>query len=203
ALAGSSDLSGSTGGGIVGLSPSISFLPGVQRINATLSMAESEDRIKVLSSPRLVVLNNHPANITQSTPTAHTQVVSTSTSTTIETVQQDATLQLNVTPRVTNDENVLLDLHMTAQVPKNDNNIQLVANRDVQTNVMVSSGSTLVIGGVFSSRNEINNSGFPVLKDVPILGVLFGSKKDLTSRVELMFFITPRILNSAAAGLTG
>ena len=75
--------------------------------------------------------------------------------------------------------------------------------RNINTNVLVDSGSTLVMGGVYTMQTSHTGSGFPFLRKIPILGALFGTETDATSRSELFFFITPRVLNTKEAGLSG
>jgi type II secretory pathway component GspD/PulD (secretin) len=78
---------------------------------------------------------------------------------------------------------------------------QAVADRTINTKVLVDSGSTLVMGGVYTMQTNHTSAGFPFLRKIPILGALFGTESDNSSRSELFFFITPRILNTREAGL--
>ena len=94
-----------------------------------------------------------------------------------------------------------MDLLVTKDVPQDGGGITAVANRKVNTKVLVESGSTLVIGGIYSSDITESASGFPVLKDIPIIGVLFGSKGKNISRTERFSVVTPRVLNVEKAGL--
>jgi type II secretory pathway component GspD/PulD (secretin) len=77
-----------------------------------------------------------------------------------------------------------------------------VGSRTMTTKVLVDSGATLVIGGIYTSSSSHTSNGFPILRKIPIFGKLFGNDTDNTSRSELFFFVTPRILNSKEAGLT-
>jgi type II secretory pathway component GspD/PulD (secretin) len=79
---------------------------------------------------------------------------------------------------------------------------QAVANRNITTRVLVESGSTLVMGGIFTVNTTKNSSGFPFLRNIPIIGALFGQEVNSDARTELFFFITPRILNLKEAGVT-
>jgi type IV pilus assembly protein PilQ len=187
-----------------GVSPTLSFIPGIQRLNAVLNLAETEATIKVVSSPRTVVLNKQTATVLQSTPVGiPTTTISNGTViTTLNVVQ--ANISLNVTPTVTNDGSVQMDLNLDRGVPVNlQNQAQGVANRSLVTKVLVESGTTLVIGGVYTMNTDHASSGFPFLRKIPILGFLFGNESDNTTRSELFFFITPRILNPKEAGLNG
>ncbi len=194
------------GGGAFGYSPVIGFLGNDYRLSAILAMQAGDDLVKVVSSPRTVVLNKEKAKILQSIPVLIPTTSTTETGTLVTGAEvQDANISLDVTPTVTNDENVLLDLKISRDVP-----ISLqggsgsgIGKRNIDTKVLVLSGSTLVIGGIYISQKNITNVGFPVLKDLPILGVLFGTKTTIDLRSELFIFVTPRILNTKKAGLTG
>lgn len=194
--AGTSTVAGSDGTGVFGLG----FLPGSARINAVLSMAEEDSVVKVVSSPRTVVLNKETAKIVQSTPV----LVPTSGFDTNgnfqrgETMMQ-ANLSLDVVPTVTNDGSVLMQLNIANDVPKTD----MIANRNLSTKVIVESGSTLVIGGVYSLNQNKSARGVPLLRKIPLIGWLFGTEEESTIRTELFIFITPRILNEKEAGLSG
>jgi len=191
--------------GTFGLSPSISFIPGVQRVNALISYGESESQAKVVSSPKTVVLNKQKANIVQGTPVL---IPSTTTVAGVGTVAtnsvQSANLSLAVKPTVTNDGGVLMELQISndspAELPGGGTGI---ANKNLSTIVLADSGSTLVIGGVYTMSTSKTGAGFPFLRKIPIIGALFGSETDSTSRSELFIFITPRILNVREAGLNG
>jgi type IV pilus assembly protein PilQ len=192
-----------TGNGSFGIQPSVGFIPGLGQLNAILSLGESEQESKLIASPRTVVLNKEATTITQSTPVLINQLQTTQTGQiTLQTVQQ-ANLSLNVTPTITNEGSVLLQLAISRDLPltidtKGDEG---VANRNITTKVLVESGSTLVIGGIYTSDKQHNESGVPWLRKLPIIGPLFGSTVDSDTRNELFFFITPRILNPKEAGL--
>jgi type II secretory pathway component HofQ len=173
-------------------------------LNAVLAMGETEDAVKVISSPKLVVLNKESATVTESTPVG-LPVQSVSNGVVTNTIQiTQANITLKVTPTVTNDSGVQLDLSMDRGVPFNlSGGGQAVADRNMSTKVLVESGSTLVIGGVYTLQTDHSTSGFPFLRNIPILGFLFGNESTTTQRSELFFFVTPRILNPKEAGLAG
>lgn len=192
----------SAGGGTFGLSPQVTFLPGVNRLNAVLSMGESESFLKVIASPRTVVLNKQTATITQTQPVLVPVLIQTQNGSAPGVETQSAALSLTATPTVTNEGSVLLNLSLSRDVPQAMGTAGSgVANRQMTTQVLVESGSTLVIGGIYTMTSTFNSSGFPVLRKIPILGALFGSESEGTDRSELFFFITPRIINEREAGL--
>ena len=186
----------SSGGGGMGFS----ILPGAFRINALLNMGESEQTIKVVSSPKTVVLNRESASIVAGTPVIikTQQVIQGLGTVPVESIQS-ANLSLNVKPTVTNEGSVLMDIQVQRDQPFGAG----IANRSLNTRVMVDSGNTLVIGGIYTNRSARGGSGMPFLRKIPILGALFGSESDSNDRSELFIFVTPRILNEKEAGLTG
>jgi type IV pilus secretin PilQ/predicted competence protein len=182
-----------------GFSPALGFVPGMDRINAILQIGESEQQVKVVTAPRIVVLNKSTANILSATPVVINQTTAlpgggtTSTPTSVM-----ANVSLKVTPTVTNEGSVLMDLAIDRDVPLDNS----VAKRSLTTQVLVESGSTLVIGGIYTMNNNHVSSGFPLLRKIPILGALFGSDSESNNRSELFIFITPRILNEKEAGFS-
>jgi len=199
---------GTTTGAIAStFSPSINFIPGIRRLNALLTLTEAESRLKVIGSPKVVVLNKESANIVSGQPvlipssTVQSGIVVGTSS-----VQQ-ANMTLTVRPTVTNDGSILLDLTVSRDVPVplvgGTSTQSGIANRNLRTKVLVGSGNTLVIGGVYTQTTTHTESGFPFLRKIPVLGALFGKREDSTQRAELFIFVTPRVLNEKEAGLSG
>jgi len=190
--------------GSFGFSPDVSFIPGVQAINAVLQLGEIENQAKIITSPKMVVLNKQRANIVEGQPVLvpiPTTVVPGGTATGGSAVQQ-ANISMGVTPTVTNDGSVLLDLNVERDEPLQLSGGQTgIGARTLTTQVLVDSGNTLVIGGVYVLDKQHSASGMPFLRDIPIIGALFGDSSDTTSRSELFIFITPRIINMKEAGL--
>lgn len=184
-------------GGAFGYSPSIAFLPNLDRLNMIIRLQETEENAKVVSSPRIVVLNKKTAKIVKGQPTTINQTTTSGgVTTTAQTVIQ-ANLGLDVTPTVTNAGSVLMNLKISRDTIVN----QLIAPRNLETEVLVDSGSTLVIGGIYSTDESKSTNGFPLLRDLPILGWLFGGKSVTNNRSELFIFVTPKVLNEKDAGL--
>ena len=195
--------SGGTPNLTLGTSPNVSFIPGVGRLNAVLSWGESENQLKVISAPKTVVLNKQSATITEGTPVL---VPGTTTVAGVGTVQtasvQSANLSLKVTPTVTNEGGVLLNLTVTKDVTVALATGSGIGDRNITTNVLVDSGSTLVIGGIYTMETTTASAGVPFLRKIPFIGpLLFGNESESVSRTELFIFITPRILNPRDAGL--
>ena len=182
---------------ILGFQPDLSVIPGFGRLKALLQLEESEGQSKTLASPRVVVRNNVQASITDGTPFLTSKVVQTINGGATGQEVQSADLSLSVTPTVANDGNVLLKLSMSRNTPKVlAGDLSGQVTRSIQTEVYVESGSTLAIGGIFTSDEQHNEQGFPWLRKIPVLGWFFGGTSDTTNRKELFIFITPRILNA-------
>jgi type IV pilus assembly protein PilQ len=166
------------------------------RLNALLNLNEAESKIKVISSPRTVVLNKEKASIIQGTPVLVPVTTLVNQVPILGSSVQSANLSLGVTPTVTNDGNVLLDLNVSSDTPKSIGEGQSgIGSRNITTKVVAESGSTLVIGGVYTQSKTRNEGGIPFLRKIPLLGLLFGSQVDIDNKSELFIFITPRILN--------
>jgi type IV pilus assembly protein PilQ len=204
---GTGSASGSSGGtvpgGSFGVSPQLAFLPSNIRLNALLNLAETESDIKIISAPRTVVLDKESASIVQSTPVQVPALTSTQNGPVSTSTIAQANLSLNVTPTITNEGSVIMQLNVSNDVPfPLAGGSQAVANRNITTRVLVESGSTLVMGGIYTVNTTKNSSGFPFLRNIPIIGALFGQEVNSDARTELFFFITPRILNLKEAGVT-
>lgn len=184
-------------GGAIGYSPSMAFLPNLNRLNLLLGMEESEENAKVVSSPKLVVLNKKTAKILKGTPTTVETTTVGSAGTTITRSIVQANLSLDVTPTVTNSGSVLMTLKISRDTILNST----VAPRNIETEVLVDSGSTLVIGGIYSTDESKSSNGFPVLRDLPVIGWLFGGRSSSRQRSELFIFVTPKILSGKSEGL--
>ncbi len=190
-----------------GFSPTLSFISSTFRLNALLSLGESESQSKTLGAPKMVVLSKQKASILETTPVLvpGTTIVPGVGQVATASIQQ-ANLGLTVTPTVTNDASVLMDLDVSkdiATASAGQSSTNAVAKRNLKTQVLVESGTTLVIGGIYTEDTLKGSTGFPILRDIPILGFLFGSKSSTSQHTELFIFITPRILNSKATFVGG
>ncbi len=194
---------GETPASQIGYSPSIAFLPNLNRLNALVRINETNSDTRVIASPKTVVLNKKTASILQSSPVA-IPVTTVSAGNPVNSIQVlQANLSLNVTPTVTNTGSVLLTLDISRDTVETSGGQALVAPRNLKTEVLVDSGSTLVIGGVYTSSKNKSDFGFPFLKDIPFLGVLFGGKTTNEKKSELLIFVTPRIVNERSSSIAG
>jgi type IV pilus assembly protein PilQ len=111
----------------------------------------------------------------------------------------DATLSLDVTPQITAEGTVLLDIDLKKREPLSGINLQSgqnapISTRDAKTRVMVRDGGTTVIGGIYQFTDNDQKNGIPGLSSLPIIGALFRNRNQSTQHDELLIFITPRIV---------
>ena len=195
---------GAAGSGVFGAADIFSISGRVISVNASLSIAESENKIKVVSSPKTVVLSGKTASITQNTSVGVLLITpATANSPSTQSIQSiQANTRLNVTPRVTNDGSVLMKLDLSRDIISQANpQAPVTEPRTMNTEVIVDSGSTLVIGGVLNLDESRTESGIPILRKIPLIGWLFGSESTQKTKTELMFFVTPRVLNQKKTAL--
>ncbi|MFO7878005.1 MAG: type IV pilus secretin PilQ [Desulfovermiculus sp.] len=177
----------------LGLGTFFSKLSGnsLYTLDAQLELGESQNQLKTISSPRVVTLNNQLAEITQGTKIA-TKNESESGGTTTEYVE--ATLKLAVTPQITPDNKLILELDISDDSPTADS--EDIETRSVQTRLFVDNDQTVVIGGVQQINQSEQQDRVPGLSRVPLLGWLFKNKYNLENKRELLIFIRPHILES-------
>jgi type IV pilus assembly protein PilQ len=167
------------------------------QIDAVLTMAESRGLVKILSRPRVVTQNNIQAVVKQGTRvpiTTQSQLGGPPTVTYI-----DAFLRLTVIPQITSEKTIFLNVDVENTTPDYSheilNNPSLITQQ-ATTQVLVTDGGTVVIGGVIQTNNSIAIQQVPLLGNIPWLGNLFKHTTVSTSSEELIFFITPRIIET-------
>ncbi|HTC55582.1 MAG TPA: type IV pilus secretin PilQ [Candidatus Sulfotelmatobacter sp.] len=167
------------------------------RIDAVLSMAESRGLLKVLSRPRVVTQNNIQALVKQGVRVPIVTQAQLGGPPTVTYV--DAFLRLTVTPQITSENTIFLNVDVENTTPNFGQEVQgnpELITQQATTQVLVTDGGTVVIGGVIQTQNSINIDQVPVLGNIPILGNLFKHTVVNTSNQELIFFITPRIIQT-------
>lgn len=197
AVPGSPGTPSASGGNSLGMNLNISALANL-RLSAILSLAEKESKTRVVSSPRTVVLNKQSASIVQSQPVLVPVTVQNPANggSIISTEVKSANLSLTVTPTVTNDGNVVMKLAVANDAPQDLADGKTgISNRNINTEVVVESGSTIAIGGIYTMNETSGETGIPFLRKLPIFGTLFGNESKSVGRSELFIFVTPRILN--------
>jgi type IV pilus assembly protein PilQ len=181
----------------------LSILNAGYLLDVELSALQTEGRGEVISNPRVVTSNQKEAVITQGREIGYITVTG-GQSNNVPTVQfKEALLQLKVTPTITNDGRVFLNMFVTKN--EQDGRIDLgdfgyvptIARREVNTAVLVDDGQTVVIGGVYEFKDQNDVSKIPFLGDIPFLGNLFKRKTRSKEKAELLVFVTPKILRVA------
>jgi len=167
------------------------------RIDAVLSLAESRGLLKVLSRPRVVTQNNIQALVKQGVRVPIVTQAQLGGPPTVTYV--DAFLRLTVTPQITSENTIFLNVDVENTTPnfgqEVNGNPELITQQ-ATTQVLVTDGGTVVIGGVIQTQNSVNISQVPVLGNIPYLGNLFKHTQVTTANQELIFFITPRIIQT-------
>jgi type IV pilus assembly protein PilQ len=167
------------------------------RIDAVLSLAESRGLLKVLSRPRVVTQNNIQALVKQGVRVPIVTQAQLGGPPTVTYV--DAFLRLTVTPQITSENTIFLNVDVENTTPNFGTEVQgnpELITQQATTQVLVTDGGTVVIGGVIQTQNSINIDQVPLLGSLPILGNLFKHTTVNTENQELIFFITPRIIQT-------
>jgi type IV pilus assembly protein PilQ len=161
-------------------------------LNLELSALEADGKGKIISSPRVVTEDNVPAIIEQGVELPYQQATSSgATSVTFK----KANLKLEVTPQITPDGNVVLEVDV-AKDSKGEATASgfAINTQHVKTKVMVENGGTVVLGGIYQMTETRNDNKVPLIGDIPVVGNLFKSTSRENSKTELLVFITPKIV---------
>ncbi|MBH2020057.1 type IV pilus secretin PilQ [Polaromonas sp.] len=166
-------------------------------LNLELSALEADGKGKIVSSPRVVTADQTKALIEQGTEFPY-QTATSSGATSL--AFRKANLKLEVTPQITPEGNIILDLDVNKD-SRGETTAAGIAidTKHIQTQVLVENGGTVVIGGIFTLEETNNETKVPLLGDVPYLGNLFKSRERTSSKKELLVFITPKMITDRAA----
>jgi type IV pilus assembly protein PilQ len=182
----------------------ISSAVGLQRLDVELSALEEAGDVKIVSKPSVLVVQNQAAEIFvgEKVPVAEGYDAETAQ---VSIRLEDVGTKLKITPQITRDGSVF----MLVDVEKSEISGQTViqgqlydtlGTKRASTQVLVKDAETVVIGGLLSTRKEANRDRVPFLSKVPIVGLLFKSKEDISEYRELMIFITPQVVTQARTG---
>ena len=181
------------------------FLDSDNIVRGLINTLASENRAKILSSPSLMVLDNHTASINVGdevpVPTQQLQSTLDNTSPLVNTIEYRETgVSLEVTPRVNASGLIAMEIkqEVTSVVDTTTSGIDAPTfpRRAIETSVAVQSGNTIVLGGLIEDERAESESGIPGLYKIPLLGRLFGNTSEDTRRRELLVLITPRAVRS-------
>jgi type IV pilus assembly protein PilQ len=179
----------------------ISLLGGSYIVDLELSAAQNEGKSETISSPRVITANQKQASIMQGVEIPYQESASSGATTT---QFKNAVLSLKVTPLITPDNRVILDLDISddtvgAQVTSaTGGSVPSIDTRSIITQVLVNDGQTVVLGGILDTTKSKSANKVPFLADIPILGNLFKSTIDINNKTELLIFITPKILREGS-----
>jgi type IV pilus assembly protein PilQ len=184
-------------GGAIGLT--LGSINNTVNLALRLSAAEQSGMLRIISSPRILTLDNRDARISQGTLIPFSQISAQG----VQTTFQEAKLQLLVKPHVTADGSVAMHVKINRDEPDfNQTSARgdpTILKREAETDLLVMDGHTAVIGGIFTRNTGRNLDQVPLLGDIPVLGVLFQRRRASDTRTELVIFLTPRIVNRAEA----
>lgn len=170
-----------------------------------LSAMETENRSKTISTPRVLTQDRKEAVIEQGFEIPYTAVSENDGKIVTTTTWKKAVMSLKVTPQITPDNKVILDIKIHKDQPDgsytNTKGEPGIATKAVETQAMIEDGGTLVVGGIYQEVFANTVSKVPVLGDLPVLGNLFKSRSRRQERNELLFFITPRIMGGETSVL--
>jgi type IV pilus assembly protein PilQ len=167
------------------------------RIDFLLTLAESRGLLKILSRPRVVTQNNIQAVVKQGVRIPIVTLAQLGGPPTVSYV--DAFLRLTVTPQITSEGTIFLNVDVENTTPdfgRTINGNPTLITQQATTQVLITDGGTVVIGGVIQTSNSLTVQQVPLLGDIPYLGNLFKRRAVATSNQELIFFITPRIIQT-------
>ncbi len=165
-------------------------------IDLELTALEDENKAEIVASPRISTANQKKARIEQGVEIPYVQAAS-SGATTVE--FKKAVLSLEVTPQVTPDNKIILDLTVTQDtegkvVQTPTGNAVAIDTQRISTQVLVDNGETIVLGGIYQQQTTKTVSKVPFFGDIPYVGAMFRHSLDKTEKKELLIFVTPKIL---------
>ena len=164
-------------------------------LNLELSALEADGKGKIISSPRVVTEDKTAAVIEQGIELPY-QVATSSGATSI--TFKKANLRMEVTPQITPDGNVVLEVDVNKDSRGEDTRAGFAINtQHVKTKVMVENGGTVVLGGIYQQSERNTETKVPFLGDVPVLGRLFKTQGRSNDKTELLIFITPKIVTDS------
>jgi len=165
-------------------------------LDLELSALEQENKAEIIASPRITTLNQQTAYIEQGTEVPY---VESSSSGATSVSFKKAVLSLEVTPQITPDNKLILDLVITQDsvgdtISTGTGEVVSINTQEIATQVLVDNGETLVLGGIYQQQVTHSTKKVPLLGDIPYLGYFFRSTSQDNSKAELLIFVTPRIV---------
>lgn len=179
----------------------IGFITDNTILDLQLSAMESTGNGEIISQPKVVTSDKETARILKGAEIPYQEASSSGATTT---AFAEAVLSLEVTPQITPDNQVIMEVIVTKDEPdfsREVNGVPMIRKNEVTAKILVADGETIVIGGVFSSESQKSQEKVPFLGDLPIVGRAFRRDTSYESKTELLVFLTPRIINNGAISL--
>jgi type IV pilus assembly protein PilQ len=179
----------------------VSLLGGSYIVDLELSAAQNEGKSETISSPRIITANQKQATIMQGVEIPYQESASSGATTT---QFKNAVLSLKVTPLITPDNRVVLDLDVADDsvgqnvLSATGGSVPSIDTREIITQVLVNDGQTVVLGGILDTTKSKSANKVPWLGDIPVLGNLFKNTTNINNKTELLIFITPKILREGS-----
>ncbi|GAC1352232.1 MAG: hypothetical protein NVSMB1_13060 [Polyangiales bacterium] len=188
---------GTGSGGALGIT--LGSINDILNLNLRLSAAETNGMLRIISSPRILTLDNREATISQGTLIPFSQISAQG----VQTTFQEAKLALQVKPHVTADGSIAMHVKINRDEPDfNQTSARgdpTILKRQAETDLLVPDGNTVVIGGIYTRNTGKSVDQVPFFGSIPIIGILFQHRRASDTRSELVIFLTPRIVNRAEA----
>jgi type IV pilus assembly protein PilQ len=181
---------------------SLAVLETEYLVDLELTALQAEGRGEIVSTPRVITANQKEARIEQGVEIPYQESASSGATTT---QFKKAVLSLTVTPQITPDNNIIMDLLVSKDnvgelTPSATGGfVPSIDTRSVETQVLVRDGQTVVLGGIYETERRETVNKVPYLGDIPGIGVLFRSKSNISNKAELLIFVTPRILTEGSS----
>ncbi len=163
-------------------------------IGLEISAMQEEGRGETLSSPVVLTTDRQTAYIKQGTEIAYSTTSNDGTNTEFK----EVVMELNVTPQITPDNKIIMDLLITKDevLPTMDGGEPAIAKKELKTQALVADGETIVLGGIYEHEVRTINSKVPFFGDLPLLGNLFKQQQNQNKKMELLIFVTPNIIDT-------
>ncbi|SEH04524.1 Type IV pilus biogenesis and competence protein PilQ precursor [Candidatus Venteria ishoeyi] len=169
---------------------------GSYLLQLELSALQSEGRGQIISNPRVITANQKTATVTQGLEVAVAGIPAPNAAA-VPTFKE-AVLELEVTPQITPDDRVIMDLKITKDNPQPGAATGNFERRSLETQVLVNNGETVVLGGVYEQTITNRSYRVPFLSSLPLIGILFQNQQKGNNKKELLIFVTPKILQDAS-----
>lgn len=158
------------------------------------STTTTHDNSTVLANPKIRVTNHHTATINTGQETPYQTTTTTNTSTTQNVSFLSTGITLEITPHISEDNEILMDLSPSISESDTSGNLPSSSTTSSNTQVVVHNGETIIIGGLIRTKTSKIRSGIPVLSRIPLINLLFSEVKTLENREEITILITPHVI---------